>query len=68
MKTEQAEPTLIKKAELAKRLSVSPRTVDEWVAKRMIPFIAITPRMYLYNFEEVLAVLNKHYKVEPVQR
>ena len=31
------QPVLIKKKELAKRLSVSPRTVDGWVAKRMIP-------------------------------
>ena len=68
MKNEQPEPTLIKKAELANRLSVSPRTIDEWVAKRKIPFIAITPRMYLYNFEEVLAVLSKRYKVDPVER
>lgn len=58
------EPFLIKKRELAKRLSVSPRTIDEWSRKRMIPFIAVTSRLYLYEFEAVLAVLKKHYQID----
>ncbi|MEI7912724.1 MAG: hypothetical protein WCK77_24115 [Verrucomicrobiota bacterium] len=62
------EPTLIKKAELAKRLSVSTRSIDTWVGKRMIPYIQITPRFYLYDFEAVLAAIRKHYQVEPVSR
>lgn len=57
-------PTLIKKKELAKRLSVSPRTIDEWARKRMIPHLQIGPRFYLYDFEEVLAALRKHYQVD----
>jgi len=61
------QPTLIKKKELAKRLSVSTRTIDEWVGKRMIPYIQITPRFYLYEFEAVLAVLRKLYQIEPTQ-
>ena len=40
------EPTLIKKKELARRLSVSTRSIDTWVGKRMIPYIQITPRFY----------------------
>jgi len=62
------EPVLIKKRELARRLSVSERTIDEWVAKRLIPFIAVSPRMYLYDFDEVLTVLRKRYHVDEVQR
>jgi len=62
--TAAVTPTLIKKKELAKRLSVSTR-IDGWVAKRMIPFIQITPRFYLYEFDAVLAALKKHYQVEP---
>lgn len=57
-------PTLIKKKELAKRLSVSTRSIDTWVGKRMIPYIQITPRFYLYEFDAVLAALKKHYQVE----
>ncbi len=57
-------PTLIRKKELAKRLSVSPRTIDEWARKRMIPYFQISCRFYLYDFEAVLASLRKHYQVD----
>jgi hypothetical protein len=57
-------PTLIRKKELAKRLSVSPRTIDEWARKRMIPYLQISCRFYLYDFEAVLAALRKHYQVD----
>jgi excisionase family DNA binding protein len=59
-----ALPFLIKKKELAKRLSVSTRTIDEWVRKRKIPHLQIGPRFYLYDFEAVLAALRKHYGVD----
>jgi excisionase family DNA binding protein len=58
------QPILIKKKELAKRLSVSTRTIDTWVAKRVIAYIQITPRFYLFEFEAVLAALKKHYQVD----
>lgn len=58
------QPTLIKKKELAMRLSVSTRSVDGWVAKRVIPYIQITPRFYLYEFDAVLAALKKLYQVD----
>ena len=58
------QPTLIKKKELAKRLSVSNRSIDTWVAKRVIPYIRITPRFYLFEFEAVLASLKRHYQVD----
>ena len=61
-------PTLIKKKELAKRLSVSTRTIDNWVAKRLIPYIQITSRFYLYEFDAVPAAIRKHYQVETVSR
>jgi hypothetical protein len=58
------QPTLIKKKELAKRLSVSTRSIDGWVSKRVIPYIQITPRFYLYEFDAVLAALKKLYQVD----
>jgi excisionase family DNA binding protein len=61
-------PTLVKKKELAKRLSVSTRTIDTWVAKRVIPYLQVTPRFYLFHFDEVLAAIRKHYQIEPVSR
>lgn len=58
---------LIKKKELAKRLSVSTRTVDEWVRKRIIPYLQIGPRFYLYDYDAVLAALRKQYQVDAVK-
>jgi hypothetical protein len=61
-------PCLIRKKELAKRLSISTRTLDNWMAKRLIPYIQVSPRFYLYDYDEVLAAIRKHYQVEPVSR
>jgi excisionase family DNA binding protein len=54
-------PVLIKKKELAKRLSVSPHTVDAWVLRGEIPCIKISTRLYLYEFDAVMAALRKNY-------
>lgn len=62
------EPRLIKRQELARRLSVSVATIDHWMAKRMIPYIQIRPRFYLFDFEEVVAALKKAYQIEARER
>jgi predicted DNA-binding transcriptional regulator AlpA len=54
---------LIKKKELAARLSISPRTVDDLVAKRTIPYLAISPRLHLFDLEAVQAALAKRFEV-----
>ena len=36
----EESPAYVRKAQLAKILSVSPRTIDTWIARRMIPVIA----------------------------
>jgi hypothetical protein len=38
------------------------------VAKRIIPFIRVGPRFYLYDFEAVLTAIRKHYEVEAKPR
>lgn len=68
MKTKDSEPVYLKKSELALRLSVSPRTIEEWSQKRIIPHIAMSSRLNLYNFDEVLETLEKRYKVEAIQK
>ena len=57
------EPILIKKKELAKRLSVSPHTIDAWVQRREIPCIKVTPRLYLYELDAVMAAIRKKYGI-----
>ena len=61
-------PNIVRRQELAKRLAVSTRTIDNWMAKRLIPYIQVSPRFYLYEFDAVLAALKKHYGVEAATR
>ena len=51
MTTASTETPFVKKTELAQALGVSPRTVDNWVAQRMIPYVAVSPRMHLFDLE-----------------
>ena len=55
---------LIKKKELSERLGVSPRTIDNWVAARVIPYLAMSPRLHLFDYDQVLESLRKRYQVE----
>jgi glycerol-3-phosphate dehydrogenase len=44
-------------------LSVSPRTFDSWVAKRMIPFIEPNPRLHLFDPAAVKAALLAQFSI-----
>ena len=61
---ETTTPTLIRKKELAQRLSVSPRTIDNWVSRRIIPYIQLSSRFNLYDPEAVIEALRKTYQIE----
>ena len=54
---------LIRKRQLAKLMSVSPRTVDGWVSKRMIPFIEPNPRLHLFDPAAVKSALLAQFSV-----
>lgn len=64
---ETAAPTLIRKKELAQRLSVSPRTIDNWVSRRVIPYIQLSSRFNLYDPEAVIEALRKIYQIEVLE-
>ncbi|MDP7309454.1 MAG: hypothetical protein QF405_17555 [Roseibacillus sp.] len=53
----------VRKAELAQLLSVSPRSIDNWIAKRMIPVIATSPRLHLFDVEAVKGALEEGFEV-----
>jgi phage terminase Nu1 subunit (DNA packaging protein) len=61
------EPTpasqLVRKRQLATLMSVSPRTIDGWVAKRMIPFIEPNPRLHLFDPAAVKSALLAQFAV-----
>ena len=54
---------LVRKRQLATLMSVSPRTVDGWVAKRMIPFIEPNPRLHLFDPVAVKSALLAQFLV-----
>lgn len=59
----QPSSRLIKKKELASLLSISPRTVDDLVAKREIPYLALSPRLHLFDLEAVRHALINRFEV-----
>ena len=54
---------LVRKRQLAKLLSVSPRTIDGWVSKRMIPFIEPNARLHLFDPVAVKSALLAQFSV-----
>lgn len=54
---------LVRKRQLAVLLSVSPRTIDGWVAKRTIPFIEPNPRLHLFDPAAVKSALLAQFAV-----
>ena len=55
---------LLKKKEIAALLGVSPRTIDNWVSDRVIPFIAPSPRLHLFDAEAVRQAITCKFAVE----
>ena len=54
---------LVRKRKLATLMSVSPRTIDGWVSKRMIPFIEPNPRLHLFDPVAVKSALMAQFAV-----
>ena len=55
---------LVKKKILAETLGVSVRTVDNWVAQRLIPYLEPSPRMHLFDPEAVKGALAARFGVQ----
>jgi hypothetical protein len=65
MSNTQLEPQLVKKRELARLLSMSPRYLDDLIARRAIPFLQISPRLHLFDVDVVKDALQARYGVPP---
>lgn len=61
--TDDPKP-LFKKKALAAQLGISPRTVDGWIAKRMIPYLAASSRLHLFDLGAVRKALAARFRVE----
>jgi excisionase family DNA binding protein len=55
----------LSKQELALSIGVSPRTIDNWMAQKRIPFIRLSARLIKFNLERVKAALAR-YEVKEV--
>jgi excisionase family DNA binding protein len=55
----------LSKQELALIVGVSPRTIDNWMARKRIPFIRLSARLIKFNLERVKAALVR-YEVKEV--
>lgn len=56
------EPRYDRKARFAKRVSVSPRCVDNWIRERRIPYLKIR-RTVLIPWREALEILDRNHRV-----
>ena len=57
-------PVLVRTPELAHAISTSPRTVERWRADGKIPYLRISPRLFLYSIPAVVEALGR-YAVSP---
>jgi excisionase family DNA binding protein len=55
----------LSKQELALLVGVSPRTIDNWMAQKRIPFIRLSARLIKFNLERVKAALAR-YEIKEV--
>ena len=51
------EAEILDKAELARRLRVTPATVAKWAREKRIPEIRISPKVRRFDYGEVIAAL-----------
>jgi DNA-binding XRE family transcriptional regulator len=55
----------LSKRELALAIGVSPRTVDNWMAQKRIPFLRLSARLIKFNLERVKTALGR-YEIKEV--
>jgi len=53
------ELALLKRPQLARAINVSPRSIDNFVARKIIPAIRISARCVRFHLPSVLAALRK---------
>lgn len=63
MNAASPEPLLVKKRELARILSLSPRFLDDLIARKAIPFLNLSPRLHLFDPGAVRKALCERFEV-----
>jgi hypothetical protein len=52
-------PPVVTRQELALRYQISVRTIDRWIAKRMIPVMRLSPRCLRFDIAQCDAALRR---------
>jgi excisionase family DNA binding protein len=60
-------PRLLTKQELAHVLNVSPRTIDNWIAQRRIPFLRFSSRLMRFDLLQVQSAIER-YEIREIGR
>jgi predicted site-specific integrase-resolvase len=58
----------VKKSVAATFLGITPRTLETWRNKGLIPYIRIANRVVRYSLPDIAAVLRKNGLVEAIQK
>ena len=56
--SEPIDSTLVNKKIVARAASVSPRTIDNWIRQKRIPFLRISKRCVRFRVRDVLRALD----------
>jgi predicted DNA-binding transcriptional regulator AlpA len=56
----QIHKELLRKRELALMLGISERTIENWLASKLIPRLRLSPRLTRFSLPRVLAALNRY--------
>jgi hypothetical protein len=59
---------LVKKPVAAAFLGVTPRTLENWRNKGLIPYVRIADRIFRYSLTDIAAALRKNGLVEAIQK
>ena len=58
--TERANGGLETKRSLSTKLQISPRTLDSWMRRGLVPFLKVGGKTVRFRLEDVLEKLNAH--------
>jgi hypothetical protein len=66
--TAENEPGLVNKPTIARLVSVSPRTIDNFVREKKIPAIRISARCIRFHAPSVIAALRRGFELKEAGR
>jgi excisionase family DNA binding protein len=66
--TEMPSPDYEMKSQVARRLNVCERTIDNMMKQRRLPFIKLTPKIVRFPRAEVDAYLARNFRIQALSQ